>query len=235
MDDQGEQAVVKTQAYLPDGSCRYDLNETGKALIGEFLRAQATAGDVARWVVLLELIWSRLGMIPGPAPAPAEPAVPSPQEDAAVDLGQQRAEFFRRVMDSVAEKIPKFRVPKANPARHWISFGSGPFGNYSVVFSSKGLRVEAYLDMRDKGLTKTLFDQLVADRQAFEKEFGEPLTWERLDGRIASRLGVYREPPDLDDADATTAAVDWAAERCVRFVSMLGPSLRKRASSLRNS
>jgi Domain of unknown function (DUF4268) len=71
--------------------------------------------------------------------------------------------------------------------------------------------VELYID-RGKGAeeeNKRLFDQLAASREAIDDEFGEELSWQRLEGKRACRiryrsaLGGYRAPeekwPEIQD------------------------------------
>jgi hypothetical protein len=146
-----------------------------------------------------------------------------------------RQEFFRRVFDQVAERLPGFRVPKPT-VQNWAPFKAGPFGTYSVVFAQSGLRVEAYLDSGNKELNKALFDELLADAAEVERSFGGHLNWERLDDKRASRIAVHRQNPvRLDDETDVSSAIQWAADQAVRFVSVLDVRLRVRARELRLS
>ncbi len=61
----------------------YGFNAAGKDYLPEFLRAHATATDLSRWVELLDLIRTRLGL----APAPAGPPPHVPAEPASGDAG----------------------------------------------------------------------------------------------------------------------------------------------------
>jgi hypothetical protein len=49
------------------------------------------------------------------------------------------------------------------------------------------LRVELYIDYEDKNENKRFFDKLFGQRGQIEDRFGEPLEWERLDDKRASR------------------------------------------------
>jgi hypothetical protein len=149
-------------------------------------------------------------------------------------LALARQDFFRRVFDQIAERLPAFRVPRAS-AENWAPFKSGPFGSYSVVFSQSALRVEVYLDSSSSpDLPKALFDELYADRAEIEQQFGAPLRWDRIDDRRASRIAVYRnEPVRLADETDTAAAVSWAANQAVRLMQVLDHRMRSRAVALR--
>jgi len=136
-------------------------------------------------------------------------------------------------MDLVSEDVLHFKVPKSRPDRNWVSFRAGPWGNFGVVFSAKGLLVEAYLDTRNRDETKALFDSLIADRGPIEGLMGEALGWERLDDGVASRLALYRRTPNLGSSAQTAEAAAWAAARCVRFIEKLDPVLRDRLALIR--
>lgn len=45
-----------------------------------------------------------------------------------------------------------------------------------------------YIDVGDKKANKAIFDQLLADKDAIEADFGRPLEWKRLDDKRASRV-----------------------------------------------
>ena len=53
------------------------------------------------------------------------------------------------------------------------------------------VRAEAYIDFGEADANKALFDRLRRNRDALEQAFGEPLSWEWLDERRASRIAVY--------------------------------------------
>ena len=65
--------------------------------------------------------------------------------------------------------------------------------------------VEMYIDRgKDAGeLNKSIFDTLAASKDAIEKEYAEPLEWQRLDRKRACRIkklitrGSYRGHPSM--------------------------------------
>lgn len=52
-------------------------------------------------------------------------------------------------------------------------------------------RVELYIDTPDTDRNKAIFDFLAQRKAAIEQVFGEPLTWQRLEGKRASRICYY--------------------------------------------
>jgi len=76
-----------------------------------------------------------------------------------------------------------------------------------------GLRCEAYIDTRDKQGTQELYEYLESRRSEIEERFegAEPLEWEPMEGRRASRISVYF--PDsirVREEDKWPAAQKWA-------------------------
>ena len=68
-----------------------------------------------------------------------------------------------------------------------------------------------------------LFDTLLAQRAGIEAEFCEPLEWERLDHRHASRISVYRLGSIEDPLETLEEIQDWAIERLLRLKTVIGP------------
>jgi hypothetical protein len=148
------------------------------------------------------------------------------------DTARVRHDFFTQVVSKIADARADFRPPKIGFSS-WISMSSGPFGFYAVSFTiGNRLRAEVYLDTGDQATTKQLFDSCFRDREALEHAFGEPITWERLDDKRASRIAVYRAAPDSSIAGDNQAAQDWAAKRAVRFMEVFDDRLRREWSEL---
>lgn len=114
------------------------------------------------------------------------------------------------------------------------ALASGPFGYFALSFAQGGrLRAEVYLDTGEREMTKGLFDSLFAERPALEQRFGEPLVWERIDGKRASRVALYSEAPDFDDEDAVDAALALFKSKIERFMDTFDSILRARAATSR--
>jgi hypothetical protein len=121
---------------------------------------------------------------------------------AAAQSGNERGERYREIWGRFIEKL-RAKDPTATRAR------TGPTGNwfntpggFVVTFSRDGPRIELYLDYGDAVRTKQIFDALHERREAIEEAAGQPLSWERLDQRQASRVALYTHgSADLDGAE----------------------------------
>lgn len=83
----------------------------------------------------------------------------------------------------------------------WLGASSGIRGlNFNYVVVQESGEVQLYIDRGEESENKRIFDHLHAQREAVEKSFGNPLSWERLDGKRACRikyivqLGGYHSP-----------------------------------------
>jgi hypothetical protein len=185
---------------------------------------ERTDDDVNFFGVELDVV--RIG---GSPPAPIFRVVAKPNDwqkalkrpEGLTSLAQSRHDFFELVMDAVLAKQPTFHRPKVG-YKSWVGMAGGPFGGYDVSFAGGGkFRVETYLDLvSPPDGAKAVFDELVEkDRSNIDAAFpGEDISWERLDGRRASRIALYRETPNFDDEADVNDAVGWAADRLVRFM-----------------
>ena len=77
-----------------------------------------------------------------------------------------------------------------SPSRdHWIGAGSGmSYVGYNSVATRNYIRIELYINSGDKNNNKTIFDSLFAKKDAIEADFGNPLSWERLDDNVTARV-----------------------------------------------
>jgi len=92
--------------------------------------------------------------------------------------------------------------------------------NLGVSFARKRrFRVELYIDYADKDVNKRLFDSLFSQRGHIEGCLGEPIEWERLDQKRASRIAIYTKAQVLADAD-NISLIDWAVRRVEQFRSI---------------
>jgi hypothetical protein len=135
-------------------------------------------------------------------------------------------EFFQQLIDELREK--GFTGAKVGQPQNWYSFASGVSGiTYTATFAQHGkVRAEFYISGGDSASNKAQFDALEKQRAALEERFGEPLTWDRLNDRTASRISVSR-PGSIDDSAEELAEVrEWLVARLMRMKEVFGPTLK---------
>jgi hypothetical protein len=140
--------------------------------------------------------------------------------------GEAYRRYFQILIDQLRETHRFTRARVAQP-QNWYLFPSGVQGvNYGTSFAQGGrVRAELYIDQGDAETNKALFDSLLAQKVDIEHEFREPLEWERLDERRASRIAVYREGHIEQSEEQLSGIRDWAIERLLQLKRVLGPRL----------
>jgi CBS domain-containing protein len=137
-------------------------------------------------------------------------------------------DFFSTLLSDLQIAAPEqFKIPSPD-GQHWVNVG-WPFNGLSLIFSftqTKRFRVELYIDVGDKDHNKRIFDALYARREVLEETFGEPLSWERIDDKRASRVARYYPGTITDSKDALANLRIRAIEGMIRFRGVMLPALR---------
>lgn len=137
--------------------------------------------------------------------------------------GEAYRAFFQVLINELREKY-KFTNARAAQPQSWYSFSMGISGVTLGASFAKGgrARIDVYVNQGDAGLNKALFDRLLVRKSELEAEFGEPLEWERLDQKQASRIAVYR-PGSIDQNDEALGAIrSWMVDKLLRSKEIFG-------------
>ena len=131
--------------------------------------------------------------------------------------------FFQPLLDDLREKH-KFTNARVAQPQNWYSFAAGQSGfSYGASFAlNRQVRVDLYIDRGDAGENKYILSWLHSQREQIEREFGEPLKWEPLDDKRASRVAAYRSGSIGDDEPVRTEIRDWMINRLLRMKKVLG-------------
>jgi hypothetical protein len=100
-------------------------------------------------------------------------------------------------------------------ASHWDSEGAG--------YSKQELR--AQLEVFDRTNAKDFFALLLAQKEAIEREFGEPLTWYNPENARACRAYIRRSG-DLQDLAARPEQYKWLVEKLDRLHQVFAGRVR---------
>jgi hypothetical protein len=155
---------------------------------------EITPDDVAFFLVKLAAY--RIG---ASDPAPLFTVIVGPSQETK-GFGQQkkdlaerhllRLRFWEGLLARAKAEDFLLHAGRAPVKEAWIGTGAGRTGlafNY-VIWMEDEAGVELYIDTGDREENKLLFDGLAENRLEIEGEFGEPLEWERLDEKRASRV-----------------------------------------------
>lgn len=190
----------------------------------DWLNANTTE-EFSFFAIEIEL-W-RIGSSP---PAPRFNVIASPNDwtktarTAARQVGETalaerhhiRLAYWASFSEYLKEKGSTFRIRRPNKD-HWFSFGIGKAGfhiNATISTDKERVGVELYAP---KDIEKTAFHALYAQKATIEKEFGEPLEWQELPGKKATRIAIYKHGVDPSDEKQIAELHTWMLAKMDRF------------------
>lgn len=134
-------------------------------------------------------------------------------------------DFFNQLMHEL-KAVADFQVRESSPMGvNWINVlhlprdGNGQPGQIALSFAQgRRFRVELYIDTLDQDKNKQVFDLLKSQRSEIEGHLGAEITWERLDGKRASRIAHYYSDISITDSPDKLARLrKWAVESMIKF------------------
>lgn len=192
---------------------RTDQDTQFYALAVELLQIDDSRPAYNFRVVVAPNEWRKEKVGSGPTTAPSE-------------RGQAYRAFYQELIDELREKH-QFTRARAGQPQSWYTFSTGVSRVYYGVSFGMGdkVRTELYLDLPSAEANKQLFNALAQSREQIEQALGEPLEWERLDDRRASRIATYRPGSIEDPAPVLEEIKAWSIDRLLRFKQVFGPRL----------
>lgn len=151
------------------------------------------------------------------------------QGDSSHDAGIERAkrsssprnELYRRYFNTLHADLLE-KGEKASIGRSWCNFPSGATGILYNTDFGRGDRVRAELYIVDN---KAVFNALLVQREAIERELGEVLDWQRLPEKRASRITLYCDGSIEYSEEQLAQIRSWVIDRLLRLKRVFGPRL----------
>ena len=128
-----------------------------------------------------------------------------------------RLDFWKGYLSVVNSKTTLYA--NVNPTKdNWISGRTGISGvTFNSVISNYYARAELYISKPTFDENKLVFDELLRHKAEIETAFGEPLIWERLDDRKASRVKYELENVDYREKDDWKKMAEFIADGIARL------------------
>jgi hypothetical protein len=127
--------------------------------------------------------------------------------------------FWVQMLERIRAEHPDWTKARRPGPVNWLAMRS-PFrgeGSYSLVFcQGNQIRSELYIDHRDPERVTAIFTALERRKHAIEEIYGEPLQWEQLPSRRASRIAAYTDG-DVLDTDRHEEFITWFLNAQVRL------------------
>ncbi|MEI9991793.1 MAG: DUF4268 domain-containing protein [Rhizomicrobium sp.] len=129
---------------------------------------------------------------------------------------QVRLAYWAAFSEFLRKANSTFRINRPNKD-HWKWFAIGRTGfGISATISTEKERIGVELYASDD-INKIAYNLLHSQKEAIEREFGEPLEWQELPGRKAIRIALYKRGVDPSDAEQYPALHSWMLEKMNRF------------------
>ncbi len=111
---------------------------------------------------------------------------------------------------------------------NWINCGIGYGGLcYTCVITSDFVRFELGINKGAKEENEYIFDQILESKATVEENFGDQLTWERLDNRKSSRIAYYLKGVNVFNRDDWAQIIDFMTSNITKFDSAIRPVLKE--------
>ena len=129
--------------------------------------------------------------------------------------------FFTDLLERLKVVRPGITNATKTQPRTWWSFSAGRSGfSFGWAFVQDMLRVELYIDAEEYGESKKFFDKLQEQQAIVEKEFGHPLSWDRLDRRRGCRIFLTEQAKVTDSPEKLEEVKQWAVATMIKFVDV---------------
>lgn len=141
-----------------------------------------------------------------------------------------RRQFWTALLERAKEKT-RLHAAISPSQYHWIGAGAGKRGlSFNYVVRQHEGDVELYIDRGKEANeeNKDIFDTLITSKSNVESAFGEPLEWERLEGKRACRIKKRMEVGGYRDDEAEWPVIqDTLIDAMVRLEKALKPCIGK--------
>ena len=132
--------------------------------------------------------------------------------------------FCTDLLNRITSRSPDINVRSVSFSGYLgFSTGRAGFNVYAVIPKGNHLRVELYISTGDTATNREALAKLLQEKTKIESHVGEEVASEQMakDCRIYVRYSV-----PVDPANAPDNALDWAAERVIKFREVFGPLVK---------
>ncbi len=133
-----------------------------------------------------------------------------------------RFDFWTQLLPRLKGKTPIFQ--NSSPTKdHWLSAGGTNIRHtrYSLLITKTYAGVQLEFGRPIKDENKKLFDELLKFITQIETAFGQPLSWQRSDDTISSRVGYYLEGVNIFNNDDWDKMSSFLVTNIIKFETAL--------------
>lgn len=129
-------------------------------------------------------------------------------------------DFWTQLNDYLSNKNSNIH-PQKPSSDHWNSISIGTSkAHISITALGKDKKMCCALYVPD---CKELYFQLLEHKEEIEKLYGEPLVWQELKDKKASRISITKEGFNLYNSENWQKDFDWLEEKSLKFKKAICP------------
>lgn len=139
-----------------------------------------------------------------------------------------RLEFWSKLLPRMKGKATIFQ--NSSPSKdHWLSSGgTGISGlSYNFIITKSYVGVELAISKGDTQANKQIFDELKKYETEITNDFGNPLSWERLDTKKMSRVAFALDGVNLREKSDWDKMMDFLIDNMIKFEKAMKQPLIK--------
>lgn len=139
-----------------------------------------------------------------------------------------RLEFWSKLIPRLKGKTTFFQ--NSSPTKdHWISSGgTGISGlSYNFIITKSYVSVELAISKSDTSANKKLFDEIKKHETEITNNFGNSLSWERLDNKKMCRISYYLEGVNLFEKNDWEKMMDFLVTNMIKLEKAMNEPLKK--------
>jgi len=145
------------------------------------------------------------------------------------DTGALYQVFFADVIERFKQVRPGLTRSTRTSPQNWWDFSSGRTGFAFAWAFGKGnqFRVELYIDTGSKEQNERVFEELLAQREQIEAEFGGRLEWDKLPAKRACRIFAANQGNIKDSSDQHAQLRAWGVDAMARLTDVFRMRIRE--------
>lgn len=149
------------------------------------------------------------------------------KEDAERHL--KRLDFWTKLLEKARDRTNLHS--NVSPSKgNWISTGAGKAGigwSYSITMTKGSVELYIAIGPDKKDETDKIYEKILNDKEKIENQFGEPLIWDKVEGRHVCRIKSICNIGGLKNEDLWDQIQKDLIDRMIRLEKALNPSLSK--------
>ena len=139
------------------------------------------------------------------------------------ERGERYRAFFQKFVEALREE---HNITNVRTGNGFLSIRLQQGVSYAAAFGhDKRVRVEVFINNRDRDWNKNLFDKLLEHKESIESELGSSLEWDRLDDYRRSRIFLGHDGSIDSDEAALEEIHDWMVQKLLDFKRVFDPRL----------